>query len=346
MSRTLTVASSSGLANRLRVLCSGVALAEATDRSFCMLWPNDRHTCGIGFHELFDSELNVEDLPNQVLLERFDDEAWLVGDGHFRRLPDLTSSDDQHLRCSAVDWLIDPSAPSGRVLLARAHEVLGQLQLRTDLAREVDRLLDGVARPIVGVHLRRGDFVGARSGVVGNLDASIAVVSEQIDKGAATVLLVTDDGAPADLRRVGARPEIEGVRPAFRDAFAGRLIETSPRSLDRASAIAVEDAVIDLWALRQADIVVGTASSSFSELGAAGRDVRYVETSGRVVPRRFVDRWLERLGLARAVEALGRRIYGRDIPLSALTYRATGPLRRAGRPVKRAMRRRTRDGGR
>lgn len=340
------MASTSGLANRLRVLCSGVALAEATDRSFRMLWPNDRHTCGIGFHELFDSELNVDDVPQSVLQEHFDNDVWLAADGYFSGLPDLTMSDQAHLRCSSVDWLVDPNAPSYQSTICRAHEVLAALRLQPHLQREVDQLFGDAARPIVGVHLRRGDFVGGRSGVVGNLDASIAVVSEQLENGAATVLLVTDDGAPADLRLVGARPETEGVRPAFRVAFADRLIETSPRSLDRSSAVAVEDAAIDLWALRQSDIVVGTALSSFSELGAAGRDVPYVETAGRTVPRRWLDRWLVRLGLVPAVEALGRRIYGRDIPLSALTYRATGPLRFVVRPVKRAIRRLTRDGGR
>jgi hypothetical protein len=56
--RALTVTSDAGLCNRLRVLLSGKALAEATAREFAMLWqPNV--ACGCAFADLFENEWNV-----------------------------------------------------------------------------------------------------------------------------------------------------------------------------------------------------------------------------------------------------------------------------------------------
>ena len=56
--RTLTVDCRAGLCNRLMVLFSGMALAEATGRDFCMLWKRTA-SCGATFEELFRNSWNV-----------------------------------------------------------------------------------------------------------------------------------------------------------------------------------------------------------------------------------------------------------------------------------------------
>ena len=50
--RTLTVGAGAGLTARLRILISGMALAEATQRQFRMLWPLTSH-CAAPFNSLF-----------------------------------------------------------------------------------------------------------------------------------------------------------------------------------------------------------------------------------------------------------------------------------------------------
>ena len=55
--RTLTVACTSGLSNRLRVLLSGMALAEASGRRFTMYWP--RTKVRIQLHRAFSNAWSV-----------------------------------------------------------------------------------------------------------------------------------------------------------------------------------------------------------------------------------------------------------------------------------------------
>ena len=59
--RTLIVCSPGGLNNRIRVLISGIALAEAAERKFAMLWP-DNPACGAKFDELFQNKWPVVQL--------------------------------------------------------------------------------------------------------------------------------------------------------------------------------------------------------------------------------------------------------------------------------------------
>lgn len=333
----LIVTSQSGLANRLRVLTSGLALAEATGRSFEMLWPNDRHTCGAGFHELFDSDLPVTDLASEALELRLERESWWVGNGLFELVPDFVRADTDHLRCSYVSWLVDVErGDQHRRILERAHTILGTIEPRDDIAALVEASTSRFVEPTVGVHVRRGDFLSARPEVVGNLDAALDAVREQMALGARSIFLATDDGADPRLNEAskGLGPaHRQGVREAFREAFGEAVIERLPRSLDRSSPIAVADAVADLWTLRQTDVVVGTATSSFSELATVGRPVQRVDVAGAAEPFGRLDRIISRLGLVSVVVAIGRRIYGRDLPLSALTHRATAPIRLITRPV-------------
>ena len=51
------------------------------------------------------------------------------------------------------------------------------------------------------------------------------------------------------------------------------VVTPKPRSLDRHTPEAIEDALIDLWLLRSTDFFVGTVGSSFSEMAMFGRAV-------------------------------------------------------------------------
>jgi hypothetical protein len=65
----LTVCSAGGLANRLKVLTSGLALAEATGRAFRMLWPLHA-SCTAPFATLFTNEWNVVDTTTRDAQDR------------------------------------------------------------------------------------------------------------------------------------------------------------------------------------------------------------------------------------------------------------------------------------
>lgn len=336
--RTLTVACRSGLGNRLKVLCSGLALAEATDRDFRMLWPTDRPSCGAGFSDLFDNVLPVHDMIAADLDRRLSSEDWWIDDGLFSDLPDPLSDHRVDLRYCHVDWLVgDHEGVRHREIRAAAEERLTDLRPNPAISTRIDATVEQIVRPAIGVHARRGDFLSSRYHVAGNLEAVIAQTREQLDRGARTVVLVTDDGAGPDL--AGSRSEETGVRRAFRQAFGERVVETVPRSLDRTSRLAIEDAVVDLWVLRSTDVVIGTEGSSFSELGAAGRGVPLISTAGKAAAFRRVDRMIERTGFAPVVTSIGSAYFGRQVPLPVLTHRLM-------RPIRRFRRVRRREGGR
>ena len=257
--RTLTVASRGGLANRLRALVSAMALAEATDRTFTMVWPYTEHM-GARFDELFTNEWPIE----------YVDE--LTGDWQ-RPAPQgagLTTSPIDHLRLQHDGWFGDRRSPETSDIFHRAIELFGELELQPALAEQVEEMATGFGAVTIGAHVRRGDFITDHRGVVANLDQVVQLVHEKIAEYDATaVFLATDDGA--SLTNTGDDGPTEGVRDRFRAEFGDRLTMTSPRSLDRRSLDAIEDAVIDLYLLRRCRTVIGTSGSSFAELALVDR---------------------------------------------------------------------------
>lgn len=328
MERTLTVTCLGGLANRLSVLASGVAVAELTDRRFGMIWPTRRHTCGAGFHQLFDSELPVVDVP-----ELSNTSSWIMADGHFQPPPDALLMPDTDVRLGHVGWLIDPRRSDRHAeAMTRAEQVIAELRLAPQLHDRVEAIASGFGPATVGAHVRRGDFISTRPDVVANLDAVVDAVRERVDTGADTVFLATDDGAPPMAFEAGVE---QGVRASFRNAFGDRLVETEPRSLDRGSLEAIEDSVVDLWLLRRCREVVGTAASSFSELAVVGRDAPITYCAGAARPHRRIDRLVEDLGLAGPLGRWARRRYGIDVPAVAVTRRLITSPKRVFRRIGR-----------
>jgi hypothetical protein len=326
---TLTVFSSSGLANRLRVLVSGLAVAEASGRTFRMLWPRTV-TCAAAFRELFTGDWPVTDVDRP-------EPGW----GAFYIRPHLASRsvsiDDPRpeIFIGASHWLVDVKATSAQPeLRARCAELLGQLEPLPDLAVRVAEFRRRHFRPtMVGVHLRRGDFHRHRPDTVGNTAAALTAVEGFLaatpDAG---ILLCTDDGA-ADPRTRQARRE--GVREILRGRFGDRVVFTSPRSLDRGTPHGVQDALVDLWLLRSTQMIVGTRASSFSGLAAFGRNVPVRMVAGPAPPYRPIE-WLVRVsGVSWLVSRLFRAVHGVDRPFWDAWNEFTRPVRQWARRRRR-----------
>jgi hypothetical protein len=67
--RTLSVTVWAGLANRLRVLLSGMVVAAASKRGFVLLWPRTRD-CAASFDELFTNAWPVREVPLAETIDR------------------------------------------------------------------------------------------------------------------------------------------------------------------------------------------------------------------------------------------------------------------------------------
>lgn len=265
--RTLTVACTSGLSNRLRVLLSGMALAEASGRRFTMYWPRTKE-CAASFTELFSNAWSVTNVSGAQwanLRENADRE---------RVKSDLLRTETPHLYFWTSHTLVMPHRyPAHEPLLHRMAELLADMHLSDDVMGRVVAFTASVFRPrMVGVHLRRGDMRVLEPIRAHNTTTAMqAVDAYLVQSPYAGILLCTDDGAPNQY--TGQPLPAEGVRAKFVQRYGERVVSTTPRSLDRSAPIAIQDALVDLWLLRQTDFFVGTAGSSFSDMVMLGRSV-------------------------------------------------------------------------
>ncbi|MBK8048540.1 MAG: hypothetical protein IPK16_16340 [Anaerolineales bacterium] len=190
---------------------------------------------------------------------------------------------------------------------------------------------------MIGVHLRRGDFLRARPDVAGGTPAAAAAVDAFLAQlPDAGIFLCTDDGAPDPIK---GTTRYEGVREWFAARYGGRLVLPTPRSLDRSTPEAIQDAVVELWLLRSTDAFVGTRDSTFSGLAVLGRSIPCVELAAPTL-RYGQFEWLaRRVGAHQFITALGYRHFGRVVPFPALCRRYRRSVLHLLRDPDRAFRR-------
>ncbi|MBK8048538.1 MAG: hypothetical protein IPK16_16330 [Anaerolineales bacterium] len=324
--RSLTVYALAGVSNRLKVLVSGLAVAAATQRRFRMLWPLNAE-CGAGFRALFANDWDVVDVAAADVAPL----PYVVG--WVDQLPDLLAVDDQDVLLGHDSWLLRPGRFDGHGdLMARSIEYFAQLAPIPVLEDRIVAFKRSYFRSrMIGVHLRRGDFLRARPDVAGGTEKAIAAVDNFLEQWPdAGVLLCTDDGAPDP--RTGA-VRTEGVAQRFADRVGERLVQDKVRSLDRSRTAAIQDAVVDLWLLKCTDGIVGTAGSTFTKLALLGRVVPYTLIAEPTAPYGRFRRVARVIGANRMWNALRQRGLVRTMPFPALVdyyYRAAARI--IGRP--------------
>jgi hypothetical protein len=320
--RTLTAFCPLGLSNRLRVLLSGLALAEAAGRRFTMLWPITP-ACAAPFADLFAGDWPVETV----------DTAALVGlpyvSGWFGILPDMLAARDQRLVIGHPTWLIRPGQfPGHDSLLDRSQALFARLQPVAPIQQAVDEFRQYHFRPaMIGVHLRRGDHLRGRPDAASNTAQACAATDQFLRESPdAGILLCTDDGA-VDPTTGRIAPK-EGVQEIFRRRYGNRVIWTTPRTLDRRTPQAIQDALVDLWLLRATGLFVGTETSTFSEFVVFGRDIPHLLVAGAAPGYRRLERLARWSGLYAGLSSLGRRKTGRTLPFPELVrYYMRAPQR-------------------
>lgn len=268
---TLSIRCVTGLSNRLSALTSGRALAEASGRAFQMLWPRTS-SCGATFAELFSNEWGVsEAISRGNAPARF---------SPMRRSVDVLNDPTPEIHIDCVGSLLDPSRFRRHAALAqRDVELLQQLKPVTALAHAIDEFRARHFRAaMIGVHLRRGDFVRFHGDTVNNTKQAMAAIDKLLARTPeAGIFLCSDDGAATYWG--GTDLPSEGVHKKFQVRYGSRVV-WRPASLDRRQSAAIQDALIDLWLLRQTTAFVGSRASSFSRLVLHGRSVPSVLCRG------------------------------------------------------------------
>ena len=304
--RTLTVFCRAGLSNRLRLLVSGLAVAEASGRAFRMVWPRNG-SCGAGFAQLFANDWPVVDVETlDPALAQYHVDGW-----SYRRAPSLLADPRPDIILGLNNWLVDPGQELPSSLVARCVELFAELAPLPAMRDRIDEFRGRHFGPtVIGAHVRRGDFLRLRPDVAGNTTEVLAAVDRFLEEApAANIFLCTDDGATDRGRRCE-----EGVREVFRARYGVRVVSSTPRSLNRRTVEAVQDAVADLWLLRATQMVVGTRGSSFSALAVFGREVPHAFVGDGTPGYRRLERLVRPVGLHWLVRRLFRALHGYDQP--------------------------------
>ena len=312
LARSFTVCCGGGLSNRLQVLISGLALAEATGRAFRMLWPLNDH-CGTPFPALFANEWGVADVGQREV-----DALPAEADWRARPLVDWLLVRTPHVIVRHNSWMIRPERyPGHEPLRARCTELFEQLEPAPDVRERIRRFRREYFRSeMIGVHLRRGDLLRVRPDTTANTAVAIAQVERfLVARPAAGILLCTDDGAVDPVTR---DVYYEGVRELFERRFGDRVVCTRPRSLDRARLETTQDAVVDLFLLRGTQMFVGSRGSTFSDVAVLGRQVPAVFCGAAPSGYRRFERLAKMTGLYYLLRVVGRWRYGRWIPFANL----------------------------
>lgn len=264
--RRITVFSSHGLANRLMVWTSGQVLAQAAGADIALLWPLGPE-CGAPWERLFAPDPRVE----VVGLEALAGLPMYMGSG--TPPPDLLRPGNDVV--GHTHWLVRPATyPAHAPLWPAVQAAVRGLRVAPAIAERVAEVARGFRPRMIGVHLRRGDFLSFLPTMATNADEALTFIAHELRRTPdAGIFLATDDGARVDLKE-GSAVAHDGVRERLQERFGDRVVSLVPRSLDRSAPEAIEDALVDLWLLRRTDVVVGTRNSSFSILAAFGRDVK------------------------------------------------------------------------
>lgn len=313
--RALVLISHQGLCNRLKVLLSGLVVAETTHRAFTMHWTPTR-TCAARFDQLFQNAWNIT--PERAA---FADDALDFSLTPWDKFPDLLASTKPNLKIQHFGWLLRPALyPHHAPYMAQCAKKFVELEPRVEIQERIESFQQQFFRArMVGVHLRRGDFVTARPNVVNNLSGAMDALERFLAQAPnAGIFLCTDDGAPHASTRKPTRAE--GVAARFVERFGERVVSTTPRTLDRDKPEAIQDALVDLWLLRRTDYFVGTHASSFSEMASWGRAIPTVLTSAPLPHYQPLEQFFVWSGIQRILNRIGTFDNEDNVPLTSVWY--------------------------
>lgn len=327
--RSLTVCSKSGLSNRIKILISGLAIAEASDRTFHMLWPLTA-ACACPYENLFDNKWEVRTVSEDDVVHIPQLTGW------FDQLEDLLKTQDDHFEISYVDWLVKPASFSGHdQLWERCKQIFLELQPTAALKARINSIINSSFRPtMLGVHIRRGDFLRARPEASGNTEAILSAIDAWLNTHPhAGILLCTDDGAVDPFT---GELHYEGIRELFLQRYGDRVFIPKSRSLNRADPEAIQDALVELLLLRETNAIIGTAGSTFSYLAAFSRDAPAQFFGGGNSRYRRFEFCMRATGIYYIVIACAKLQFKRYVPFQAAwSYYCL----KLGKPVYKALNR-------
>jgi len=243
--------SQGGLSNRIKCLISSMKIANKTDRGLILYWPKDE-SCNCNFSDLFENkikEVSKEELREiikkngyefyQNNLSKNKKEFILVDSSRFEGF----SLEDIHLKFEET-----PIEVRKEIL-----NYLGKLKIKKEIFTKVnDFIKKEFSKNVVGVHIRRGDFVNLKTGIgaVSPDESFVEEMKKEIEKNKnVKFFLATED------------KETE-----FRNIFGNKIITYPKRTKRREDEGSVEEALIEMLILSKTNKILGSYGSTFTEM--------------------------------------------------------------------------------
>lgn len=256
-----------GLANRLRVISSALAIQHKARQSLDCIWAVRRNELNAHFADLFQpiNGLKIINPPPYLVNLRP-----ALSRHALRRLYCNCINRSHGIGCylyqdSSHPGVIEAALPSALSsvgssrlpLLIRTWQAFGHyrpfLQLFLPIFELQDRINATIhpGQSLIGIHVRRTDHSAAIrfSPLQGFFKAADQAL---LENSGSKLMLCTDD---------------QSVRDAFRRRYRHKVL-VSNASLSRDSPSAIQDAVVDLFCLSRCIRIIGSYHSSFSELAA------------------------------------------------------------------------------
>lgn len=268
MKPRLTIVPISGLGNRMRVVASMVEASASLDVPVRIVWQST-WDCRALFSDLF-CPLSDADRPANDCAEEHTEQGITIDAGNFCDAPAVKQNLwlpylIRRFRYGKEIRIFHPQGepdifrmvrqwPSLYVVTCyamtgyRASTMQRCFRPLPALHAQIDEVTARFTSRTVGVHVRRTDN---RQAITHSpLSAFRHRLDRLLDSGEAdTIFLSTDDAR---------------VRTYFRETYGSRLI-TRPIKVRRDTLEGIRDAVVDLWSLSKARLILGSYYSSFSD---------------------------------------------------------------------------------
>lgn len=273
MQPILTLVPLGGLANRLRVIASGVALARQTRRPLQILWYKDSGL-NCRFDQLFcpltqaDIRLKEATLTDRLLYDRPRQKNCYLPAAFQRMLFDGRLHDPARelapgSRFDFAQWTEGhtrtyiatcyPFFPAASESYSRLFVPIPEIETRiSTYTRQF------TSTHTVGVHIRRTD--NATAIARSPLEAFIREMEKEVEAHPDTRFFVASDS--------------EQDKQTLKEHFGTRIL-TSSQPADRNSLQGMQEGAVDFFTLSRTDKIIGSCYSSFSEIAALFRQIPY-----------------------------------------------------------------------
>ncbi len=240
--RYVVSAAQGGLSNRIKCIVSSMKIAKETKKELLLYWPKNEG-CNSSFKDLFDNK--ISEIKKEELLEMM--KSGKKGCKFLVRDSSLLDSFGEKDIFGFETKLYEKKK--------EIIEYLSEIKIKKDVLNLVEKFYrENLKNKIIGIHIRRGDFLKIRSGIwkISPEEGFIEEIRKEISlEKQAKFFLATDD--------------LE-TEKRIKSLFGERIITYPKKEYNRDKENSVKEALIELILLSKTKKIIGTYGSSFTEM--------------------------------------------------------------------------------